>query len=169
MQLALSEKQNFVVPWKDAAVMAFSVLLNNSYKHWMGEPLVLDPNADHSPEMVAQALYEAPFPLIAYGTQPDPLVRYANHTAQSLWRRDWHEFVGIHSRLMAEPVAAIQEERNGLLEAGLRKGFVKGYSGRRVSMRGERFEIVDTVLWNVTDEAGARFGQGCRINNWWYV
>jgi hypothetical protein len=155
-------------PWKAPAVISHSVLIARSYQHWLGE-LLLPEQAGGNEMQIARALYELSIPLMSHSAHPDPIISYANQAAQTLWRMEWDEFIGFSSRLLAEPLPLIQEERDSMLGAALHKGFVKGYSGRRVSKRGERFEIVDATIWNIVDDTGARYGQAVRMNNWWYI
>ncbi|MCD6035916.1 MAG: hypothetical protein K0R63_1657 [Rickettsiales bacterium] len=157
-----------VTPFQLPAVISYSVLLASSYRHWMKENLLPDftelPSADF-----ARALYEAPFPLVSHGTEADPIFRYANRAAQKLWELDWDAFVSMPSRLSAEPVKDIQGDRQRLLQEALKKGFVRGYRGIRIASTGKRFEITDTVLWNVIDEQGVQHGQAAQINDYYII
>lgn len=151
-------------PWQQDSVIIYSRLLGESYARWMMEALLAGISINHSE--YARALYEAPFPLVSHGTQVDPIFRYANLAAQALWETDWERFTQMPSRLSAEPVSDIQGERNALLKRAMEKGFVSDYSGIRISTTGKRFEIRDTVLWNVVDAQGIRHGQAACIATW---
>ncbi|MBG1231037.1 MEKHLA domain-containing protein [Aestuariivirga litoralis] len=164
---------------------AFARLLAESFTHWTGRDLLTlqmsvtpakagaplqraaqpaEPpllSRDHAAP--AEALYTAPFALVAHGTEPDPIFCYANRAAQALWEMDWAAFTQLPSRMSAEPASAIQDDRNRLMAAALANGWIADYSGIRVSATGRRFEIRDTVLWNVVDGAGKRWGQAARV------
>jgi hypothetical protein len=78
---------------------------------------------------------------------------------------DWDSFIRLPSRMSAEPTADIQSDRDGLLKAALQKGWIDHYAGVRISSTGKRFEIRDTVLWNVVDPSGVRHGQAAFIRS----
>ncbi len=118
---------------------------------------------------LAEALFHIPQAVVSHGTEADPIFRYANRAALDLWEMDWQAFTRLPSRLSAEPATAIQSDRADLLRAALQKGWIDTYSGVRISSTGRRFEIHDTVLWNVVDADGVRHGQAAFIRNWAYL
>src|SRR5688572_22276229 len=122
----------------------------DSFRRWTGRPLI------DSSDDLAHALYHAPFVLASHGTEPDPILRYANLTAQKLWQMDWDDITRLPSRFTAEPDA--REERERLLALAEKQGYLDNYCGIRVTSQGRRFRIRDCVLWNVIDEHGARIG-----------
>ena len=122
----------------------------------MADPLLPD-------DRLAAALWDMPLPLVSHGTEPDPIFRHANRAALALWDMDWQDFTRLPSRLSAEADAGIQSDRSALLSAALKKGWVDGYDGIRISATGRRFRISETVLWTVTDAAGTRHGQAALI------
>jgi PAS domain S-box-containing protein len=137
---------------------AFFALLTGSYARLVGTPLVPE-GAD------ANWLYrEAPFIVLAHGTDPDPNFIYANKAAQACFGYSWEEFLGLPSRLSAEP--ADQAERRKLLDQVARNGFLAGYSGIRVAKSGRRFRIEDGVIWELIDRDGVRHGQAATFGNW---
>lgn len=117
----------------------------------------------------AEALYAAPFALVAHGNQPDPVFCYANLTAQTLWEMDWERFTRTPSRLSAEADDGIQTERQALLKAALAKGYIADYAGIRISASGRRFHIKNTTLWNVMDADGTKLGQAALIPQWEFL
>lgn len=135
-----------------------------SYRRWTGRQLL-------PPEMhlidAQGALYDAPFALVSHGAEPDPIFNYANLLAQQLFEMAWDEFVRAPSRLTAAPEA--QAERQRLLAEVGARGYVENYAGVRVAKSGRRFEIRDTTIWNVVDEAGSYHGQAAMIRQWDYV
>ncbi len=78
----------------------FAQLLVASYEQLTRRTLVPE---ESSPGQVADWLHEAPFGLLAHDTSADPVLVYANRTAQNLFGYDWEEFVGLPSRLSAGP------------------------------------------------------------------
>jgi len=114
-------------------------------------------------------MFDAPCPIVSHGIEADPIFRYANRAALELWEMDWHSFTRLPSRLSAETGCAIQADRNNHLEEALKHGFVEGLAGVRISSSGRRFEIRDTVLWNVVDGAAIRHGQAAIIGRWQYL
>jgi hypothetical protein len=138
-------------------VAEFSTLLASSFLHWTGTPLTNEVD-------VPYALYNAPFALVAHGTEPDPVFCYANLAAQKLWNMDWRAFTRLPSRLSAEPAVAAERER--LLKQAAEMGFVDQYQGVRITSDGKRFRIHNTVLWNVVDSMGTMHGQAAVIREW---
>ena len=130
----------------------FFTLLAGSHRRLVGRPLVPEPG------LGAAWLYaRAPFAVLAHSTDADPLFVYANRAAQAAFGYDWSDFVGLPSRLSAE--APERAERQRLLDAVARDGFVEGYAGIRVARSGRRFPIRDGVVWQLIDEAGTHRGQ----------
>lgn len=144
-------------------IIAYSNLLCESYER-LTHTKLLEHGEEYSPKRLAEALYNAPFPIVSHGTQDDPLFRYANLAAQQLWGIGWDGFVHMPSRLTVEPVGV--EERQRLLDEATRKGFVDHYEGVRITADKKRFRIKDTLLWNVVDEEGRKHGQAAAIKNW---
>jgi len=137
---------------------AFFDLLTGSYARLLGAPLV---PAGATPEWLYA---EAPFVVLAHNTDSDPLFVYANRAAQSCFEYDWSEFAGLPSRLSAE--APNREERTAILEKVSRHGFVRDYSGVRISKSGRRFLIEDGIVWQLIDEAGVSHGQAATFCCW---
>ena len=76
----------------------------------------------------------------------------------------WAEFTSLPSRFSVEEM--LLEERERLLAEASRKGYVDTYEGVRIAKDGQRFKIKNTILWNVEDEQGVRYGQACVIRDW---
>jgi hypothetical protein len=136
----------------------FFALLTDSYARLVKAPLV-PPGAD------ARWLYnEAPFAVLAHGTEHDPQFIYANKAAQVCFEYCWEEFVALPSRLSAEPTDRYERQR--LLDRVARDGFLAGYSGIRIAKSGRRFVIEDGIIWELIDRAGARHGQAATFRSW---
>jgi hypothetical protein len=145
-------------PYELSEIRALSALLIASFMRRTGRELIA-PGED-----AAARLFHAPFGLVAHGTQKDPIFCYGNQLALKLFKMSWDEFTAMPSQLSAEPDA--REERENLLREAREKGYVDTYSGVRIAKDGTRFRISDTVLWDVTDDAGARRGMACVICDW---
>lgn len=138
--------------------------LCQSYRRLTGRELA---PPELPPEEAARWLYlEAPFPLLSHDTRSEPHFNYANRAAQKLFEMDWETFVKTPSRLSAEPLH--QKERQRLLEAVAREGYIDHYRGIRISRSGRRFWIEATV-WNLTDSEGRFLGQAAKILRTWPV
>jgi hypothetical protein len=142
------------------SVITRSLQMQKSFMKWLNVPL-LDAA---SPEILAQMLYEAPYPILSKGPQEDPIFCYANLAAQKLWEMQWNEFTQLPSRLSAPSVD--REERQRLIERAAKYGYVDDYAGIRISKSGQRFMIKDTILWKVLDDEGNFIGQAARIGSW---
>ena len=137
---------------------SFFALLTESYARFVGAPLV-PPGKD------AQWLYrDAPFAVLAHGTDPDPSFIYANKAAQACFEYAWEEFLSLPSRLSAEP--SDRAERQTLLEEVRRHGFMSGYRGIRIAKSGKRFIIEDGAVWELIDRDGIRHGQAATFLSW---
>jgi len=135
---------------------AFFHLLTGSYRRLVGRPLT---------DRDAAWLYgDAPFVVLAHNTDADPIFTYANRTAQDCFGYGWDEFLTLPSRLSAEE--DLRAERQAALDAVRENGFVAGYGGIRIAKSGRRFWIRDTVIWQLTDEAGVYRGQAATFGEW---
>jgi hypothetical protein len=136
----------------------FFDLLTGSYRRLLAADLV-------APGQDPRWLYEeAPFAVLAHNTDDDPRFVYGNRTAQSCFELGWDEIVGMPSRLSAE--APEREERQRLLDAVARDGFVTGYRGIRIAKSGRRFFIEDGVIWQLIDGEGVFRGQAATFSRW---
>lgn len=153
--MSIAPKRRFVDLSSDPA---FFGLLTDSYARLVGAPLV-PPGKD------ADWLYrDAPFVVVAHGTDQDPKFIYANQAAQTCFEYSWQEFMTLPSRLSAE--ASDRAERQKLLDEVTRNGFLSGYRGLRVAKPGRRFIIEDGVVWELVDRAGLRHGQAATFLSW---
>ena len=139
----------------------FFALITDSYARLLGQPLTPEGSG---PDWLYD---EAPFVLLAHNTEPDPRFIYANKTAQACFGYSWDEFIQLPSRLSAE--APDRLERQKLLDAVARDGFVRGYRGLRISKSGRRFWIDDGVVWQLIDENELCRGQAAVFSSWTYA
>lgn len=107
---------------------------------------------------------DAPFAVLAHGTDPDPCFIYANKAAQACFEYSWEEFLSLPSRLSAE--TADRAARQSLLEEVQRHGFMSGYRGVRIAKSGKRFIIEDGAVWELIDRDGTRHGQAAALLSW---
>ncbi len=138
-------------------------LLRYNLKHWTGCGLMDECNA----LTAARQLYFAPFALLSHGVENDPVMNYANRTAQQLFEMEWHEFVKLPSRLSAE--AVLQQERDILLKRVGQNGYIDDYSGVRISKTGNRFLIDHATVWNLLDAQGTPRGQAAMFSIWQHL
>jgi len=153
--MTIAPKHRFADPSTDPG---FFALLADSYARLVGAPLV-PPGKD------ADWLYrEAPFVVVAHGTDQDPKFIYANKAAQECFEYSWEEFMSLPSRLSAE--APDRAQRQALLQEVARNGFLSGYQGLRVAKSGRRFIIEDGIVWELLDRDGMRHGQAATFLSW---
>ena len=68
------------------------------------------------------------------------------------------------SRLSAE--GPERAERQALLDAVAKNGFMSGYRGIRVAKSGRRFLIENGVVWELIDENGIGHGAAATFPSW---
>ena len=123
-----------------------------------------------SPEQLVVAARDAPFVLLAHGTEPagDPTLSYANSAAMALFALDEGDLGCMPTRLTA--AAQDQAARTALLAEVAAKGFSTSYSGPRVSRDGRAFTIRDATVWNVhaceDGGSGEVCGQAALFSSW---
>ena len=154
-------------PHLTASIAAYNRLMANSFQRFYGQSILAGVDTDSLPDMaLAEAMSMAPQAIVSHGTEADPIFRYGNAQALKLWEMDWDSFTQLPSRLSAEAAGDIQSDRDALLKTALTKGWVDNYSGVRISSTGKRFDIRNTLLWNVVDDTGVRHGQAAFIRDW---
>ena len=151
-------------PWLNSQAVARVAQVLDSFERLLGRPLI--PRLD-SPEADAQALFDAPFPVLAHGTQADPVLDYGNRAALALWEMDWSRFTATPSRLTAEPDS--REAREKILQTAAEQGYVAHYSGVRISATGRRFRVEELILWRVADSDGNPAGLAATFPRWEFL
>ncbi len=159
-------------PWLEAPRVALALQILESYRRAYGKPLLAGLPADAWPVQRAQALFAAPLVVVAHdgqdpGTDPGPLITYANRAALRLWRRRWAEMVGLPSRLTAPP--AERSDRGQALRQAQTAGALDNYSGIRVDSGGRRFRIRGAGVWTLLDGQDGPCGQAARFSDWWWL
>ena len=109
-------------------------------------------------------LYNAPFAIVAHGTESDPIFNFGNRVALELFSIDWTDFIALPSRYSAEPIE--REERIKLLDEVTQNGFINDYSGVRIASNGDRFLIEQAFVWNLIDNEGRYCGQAATFSKW---
>lgn len=150
-----------VCPWQDELIQKHSALLMSSFQHWTGQALVRE---IAEPEGLAKHLFHSPKVILSHDTQPDPRFNYANQMALNLWETTWEQWIGLPSRLSAEP--EWQPERQHFLQQVQQQGWAENYQGIRRTRQGKRFYIRNAILWNVQDESGIIYGQAAMFSKW---
>lgn len=133
-------------------------LILANYRRLLGEDLV----DGHGVE----PLFFAPrIVLAAAGTYGgDHVFTYANKAALDLFEASWDQLVGLPSSQSAEP--AHRDERRRLLDEVGERGYIRDYSGVRVSRTGRRFRILQATVFNLLDERGTYVGQAATFTGW---
>jgi hypothetical protein len=140
----------------------FLRLLADSHARLVGAPLL--PEEGDAAEQARWLYGEAPFCVLAHNTEADPRFVYANRAAQACFEYGWDEFSGLPSRLSAE--APDRAERQRLLDAVARNGFIGDYRGLRIAKSGRRFWIENAIVWQLIDESGTLRGQAATFRDW---
>lgn len=144
---------------------AHAALILAAYRHWFAEDLIAPGTTAAA---TAQRLFEAEFAVLSHDDASEPRFNYANRTGLALFEMDWAQLLATPSRASAEPVR--QEERERLLAAVSRQGYIDHYHGVRISRTGKRFRIANARVWNLLDPTGQRcVGQAALLRDWQYL
>lgn len=114
-----------------------------------------------------EALWSAPFAIVAHGMEPDPIFYFGNRIALTLFEMNFDAFTRLPSRFSAEPL--LREERAHLLERVTRTGIIDDYAGVRISATGKRFRISNARVWNLTHADGTAAGQAAAFSQWTHI
>jgi len=143
------------------------LLISGSYCQLIGQKMA--PSAWHSKQAheFAEMIFNAPFALISHGTETEPVFNYANKTAMRLFNMGWDEITALPSKYSAEQPD--REQRVELLQEVKNRGFIENYAGVRIAKGGRRFYIEQATVWNLTDSAGAYYGQAAMFSDWRFL
>jgi PAS domain-containing protein len=133
-------------------------LITGSYRRIVGKSLADDNKGPH------WLYHDAPFAVLAHDGGADPHFIYANQAALNRFGYAWNELIGLPSRLSAE--APERAERQRLLDAVSRDGFISDYRGIRIAKSGLRFWIEKAVVWQLIDRDGRLHGQAATFSTW---
>ncbi|MFT3926704.1 MAG: MEKHLA domain-containing protein [Myxococcales bacterium] len=138
-------------------------IILDSHRRLLGRPLVervAGVKDDDLPSLAHWLYAEAPFCLLAHSAEADPRFTYANQTVLRCFEYSAAEFLGLPSRLSAEPDR--REEREHFVQQVRIHGYAEGYRGLRIAKSGRRFWIEEVTMWNLLDAAGERCGQAAK-------
>ena len=76
--------------WQTEFGLRHSDCLARSYRHFTGRELALDARPDDT-RSLARRIYEDTAIIVSHGTEPDPILNYANAAALALWEMSWAE------------------------------------------------------------------------------
>jgi len=150
--------------WTNPAIVEWSQLLLNSFRHWTGRELLERAGGS---DYQAHALFQSPFVVVSHGVEEDPLLNYGNQLALELWVMTWEDLTRTASRLTAEPMN--RAEREWMLEQARTRGYLDTYRGVRITSTGRRFLVENALIWNVVDAAGRRVGQAATFSQWTWL
>mgnify|MGYP001237211419 CR=1 FL=1 len=145
------------VPWLTTNSLYILELLLESYKRVFQRSFKIGNSDKAVSRALAQQVFVLDTPLIAHGNGSDPLIIYANAAVLRIWRMQWHEMVGMPSRLTA-PVEE-QNQRTVALKQAMQWDGIVGYQGVRIDSRGHRFSIQDARIWKLWDKDENVVGQ----------
>ena len=147
------------VPRNDGLyLMNYLELLAKSYKHFLKKNLITNLNDLNTANFVCASHYYY---------EDEPKFIYGNQAALKLWELDQESFIGMPSKFTAEAVE--REDRQKLLDEVNKNGYIKNYSGIRISSTGKRFMIKDAVVWNVLNEQEQTIGQAVKFEDYEYI
>lgn len=151
-----------IQPWQSTDVIMQHLLMVESYRKAVGTPLMEDIEI----EAIADALWDAPFALLAHDKgacgEDEPRFTYANKKALEVFEGEWGELVGQVSSVCLPPDEAARADRQALLERtadDIDKGYTSDYTGSRISLKGTPFELLNVTLWNIRSPTGKLMGQ----------
>ena len=149
-----------MTPWTEPAWQQRTETILDSYARWIGTELIPRESAGSD----AERLFEAPFVVVAHGTQSDPILDYGNRIALDLWETDLETFLTIPSRRTAQPMH--RGERAEMLRRTREQGYIDDYQGIRISTTGQRFRIDRATVWNLRAAGGEYAGQAAMFSDW---
>lgn len=148
-------------PWNSKHWIAYTQLILDSFANLLGRELI---DRSGSELEQSQRLFEADFVVVSHNTNDDPILNYGNQKALELWETNLETLLAMPSRKTAEPVH--RDERAELLRRVTEDGYIDDYRGIRISATGQRFQIDQAVVWNLTDAEGEYAGQAATFSDW---
>ena len=156
--------ENILYPWKQETIIQHTQRLLLSYKYWTGQSLL---DIDGTPQLMAQALWEAQFVVVSHGMEENPILNYGNQQGLDLWEMSWEQFIHTPFRETAQP--SQQKSRQLLLTQAKNQGSIGDYRGIRISSQGKKFRISNATIWNILDENQQQCGQAATFKQWEYI
>jgi hypothetical protein len=143
----------------------FVVRVADSFRRVTGESLYALAGID--PAVPGLTAWTGRFALLCHRGDEAATLNYGNDLVLNLWACDWDMLVTMPSAATAPPDD--RAERDGLMQAVARDGFVSGYSGRRLSTRGRLFLIENVTVWRLLDKTGDSFGVAAFFKKYRYL
>lgn len=109
----------------------------------------------------ARRLDDLPVAVLAHDGATPPLLDWVNRAAAAAFDATPADLIGLPSTATAPADAAA--DRQELFVRLRDRGFVTGYSGVRVSLRGRRFMIEDVTVYELRDRDGRAAGHAAII------
>ena len=147
--------------WRERSVIKHCQLVANSYRYWTGKEIV--ENISNEEDLSFQ-MYHAPFVILSHGKEDDPVFNYGNLKSQELWEVSWENLVGMPSRYSAEPME--EARRWELIKLGRERGVSYIEKALRISTLGNRFYILNVLLFNLINEDEEFCGQAAIFKDW---
>jgi hypothetical protein len=154
-------------PWLGADQQTLVARLLLSHQRAFQTSLIAAAPPKASLRLSCQELFACGFPVLAHDGSPEPTLTYANAAALRLWDAPWNDLVGLPSRLTAPTTE--QAERSLALSKAKSQDAIEGYSGIRISRKGQRFMIQNARIWTLWDEQQQACGQAASFNSWWWI
>ena len=155
--------------WLTADKQGRAAVLLQSHQRAFSRPLIASAQSSRSDSkrLLCQNLFACGFPVLAYGTEQDAKLSYANAAALQLWDSSWDELIDMPSRLTA--TASERAERSSALGQAKRLDAVQNYRGIRISRKGRRFMINKVRIWTLWDAEERVCGQAACFSDWWWL
>jgi hypothetical protein len=141
-----------------------ALLLNQSYRHWLGEYLV----EQQDPGEVLSALNTADFAVVSHGLEADPIFNYGNLQALSCFGYEHLKFLQLPSR-STMPDEAVNQSQQPLLSQLEEQGFATIAQDTRVTSGGRKFVVDRGVVWKLIDNLGRIHGHATRRDEWHFA
>lgn len=132
--------------------VAHALLVCACWRRFTGTELIEAPEEG----LAGRLLWEAPFAVVSHGTEPDPIFNYGNRAALEAFEMSWEELTSMPSRCSAEPEQ--RDARARMMERVRSEGFIRDYTGVRISKFGRRF-VIRGAVWNLVGADGRLVGQ----------
>ena len=137
---------------------AFFALLTGAMRGWWDRRLF---RTARTPTWLYR---EAPFIVLAHGTDHDPNFIYANKAAQACFGYSWRSSSAC--RRGSRRSRPIKPSGRSSLDQVAQNGFFAGYSGVRVAKSGRRFPSRTASVWELIGGNGVRHGQAATFGDW---
>lgn len=137
-----------------------ALLLNETYKRWFGEYLVVEKD----PGLVLNAINEADVMLLSVGLEQQPVFNYGNVKSLLMFGCDLAELV---QQVAIEAVPEdLQTEEQAALSKVAEEGAVAEYHSQRITPKQKRWHVRDGKIWTLKDSLGRFHGLAYCFKDW---